>query len=146
MGKYRSKSGCSTCRQRRVKCDEVKPVCGNCAKKNRDCQWATPQTKFQGYHPDTGSSSATAQTETEEVDADGDDEHVALAPSRRQRSQRTATTGQNTTTHVRPSGRATEGFQQPSTSPFLSQVNSPASTQASGGVAVPAAFSTALPK
>ncbi|KAK8014225.1 hypothetical protein PG990_007521 [Apiospora arundinis] len=29
----KSRSGCSTCRQRRVKCDEVRPVCGNCAKR-----------------------------------------------------------------------------------------------------------------
>ncbi|OIW27838.1 hypothetical protein CONLIGDRAFT_452418 [Coniochaeta ligniaria NRRL 30616] len=37
MGKLRSKDGCLTCRSRRVKCDETRPVCGNCQKSNRDC-------------------------------------------------------------------------------------------------------------
>ncbi|KAJ9150522.1 putative C6 transcription factor [Coniochaeta hoffmannii] len=38
MGKLRSREGCLTCRSRRVKCDEARPVCGNCQKSNRDCR------------------------------------------------------------------------------------------------------------
>lgn len=33
----KSRSGCSTCKKRRVKCDEQKPLCGNCVKLNLDC-------------------------------------------------------------------------------------------------------------
>ncbi|KAK7943778.1 uncharacterized protein PG986_012891 [Apiospora aurea] len=29
----KSRTGCTTCRQRRVKCDEVRPVCGNCTRR-----------------------------------------------------------------------------------------------------------------
>ena len=37
--KYHSKSrkGCSTCKKRRVKCDELKPSCGNCARMKLTC-------------------------------------------------------------------------------------------------------------
>lgn len=34
----RTRTGCKTCRQRKLKCDEVKPICGQCRKSNRECQ------------------------------------------------------------------------------------------------------------
>lgn len=33
----RTRSGCFTCRSRRVKCDENRPICERCKKGNRDC-------------------------------------------------------------------------------------------------------------
>lgn len=33
----RSRTGCQTCRLRKLKCDERKPVCGPCTKANREC-------------------------------------------------------------------------------------------------------------
>ncbi|EDU50088.1 C6 zinc finger domain containing protein [Pyrenophora tritici-repentis Pt-1C-BFP] len=33
----RSRTGCLTCRQRKLKCDEKKPVCGQCTKASREC-------------------------------------------------------------------------------------------------------------
>ncbi|KAF1964863.1 hypothetical protein BU23DRAFT_546898 [Bimuria novae-zelandiae CBS 107.79] len=33
----RSRTGCLTCRHRKLKCDEKKPVCGQCCKANREC-------------------------------------------------------------------------------------------------------------
>lgn len=38
----RSTSGCLTCRSRRLKCDESKPICSNCGKSSRDCTY--PET------------------------------------------------------------------------------------------------------
>ncbi|KAI3602383.1 c6 transcription [Moniliophthora roreri] len=35
----KSRSGCLTCKQRRVKCDEVHPICGSCNRRNTDCVW-----------------------------------------------------------------------------------------------------------
>ncbi|KAG2015762.1 hypothetical protein CC2G_009002 [Coprinopsis cinerea AmutBmut pab1-1] len=35
----RSKTGCLTCRVKKVKCDEVHPVCTRCDNGNRDCTW-----------------------------------------------------------------------------------------------------------
>lgn len=35
----RVRSGCTTCRARKVKCDEAKPICDNCTRLNRDCHY-----------------------------------------------------------------------------------------------------------
>ncbi|KFY17167.1 hypothetical protein V492_00845 [Pseudogymnoascus sp. VKM F-4246] len=39
----RSKSGCRTCRIRKVKCDEKHPACGKCASTGRACEWFAPE-------------------------------------------------------------------------------------------------------
>ncbi|PVI06225.1 hypothetical protein DM02DRAFT_610185 [Periconia macrospinosa] len=49
--KLRVKTGCETCRARRVKCDETKPECNRCTKTGRKCE---------GYKPKAGSPSAAA--------------------------------------------------------------------------------------
>ena len=36
--KKRTKTGCHTCRTRRIKCDERKPECNNCIKSKRHCE------------------------------------------------------------------------------------------------------------
>ena len=38
----RTRSGCFTCRSRRVKCDEARPVCDRCKKGNRECEFPQP--------------------------------------------------------------------------------------------------------
>lgn len=49
--RLRTKNGCMTCRQRRVKCTERRPVCHNCKKKGRQCLWvagdAIPDKRFR---------------------------------------------------------------------------------------------------
>ncbi|OQE20863.1 hypothetical protein PENFLA_c015G09575 [Penicillium flavigenum] len=37
----RTTNGCITCRKRHLKCDEVKPICGACAKNNKTCEFAS---------------------------------------------------------------------------------------------------------
>lgn len=39
QSKPRSRNGCWTCRQRKVKCDEVRPVCASCCRLGKDCEW-----------------------------------------------------------------------------------------------------------
>ncbi|CEJ59815.1 hypothetical protein PMG11_08419 [Penicillium brasilianum] len=53
MGKLRSKAGCLTCRQRHVKCDQVKPICSQCQKKNRPCIREDPSKsiRIKPYQP-----------------------------------------------------------------------------------------------
>jgi hypothetical protein len=34
--------GCSTCRRRKVKCGEEKPVCGRCSALRLNCEWGVP--------------------------------------------------------------------------------------------------------
>lgn len=36
----RKKTGCLTCRARKVRCDEQRPTCAMCAIKGRECSWA----------------------------------------------------------------------------------------------------------
>ncbi|KAF7585233.1 hypothetical protein BBP40_011610 [Aspergillus hancockii] len=53
----RTRSGCFTCRARRIKCDETRPVCDRCRKGNRDCVYPTPGTS--GSMSSAGSRSGT---------------------------------------------------------------------------------------
>ncbi|KAK6814671.1 hypothetical protein RU639_009807 [Aspergillus parasiticus] len=43
----RSRNGCKSCRNRRTKCDEQKPICGTCARLNKSCEYVQPMLKFQ---------------------------------------------------------------------------------------------------
>ncbi|KAH8697558.1 hypothetical protein BGW36DRAFT_378911 [Talaromyces proteolyticus] len=45
--KRRTKTGCLTCRKRRIKCDEGHPVCRNCVKSKRDCLGYDPVFRQQ---------------------------------------------------------------------------------------------------
>jgi Fungal Zn(2)-Cys(6) binuclear cluster domain len=40
--KKRTKTGCLTCRTRRIKCDEGKPECNNCLRSKRQCGGTFP--------------------------------------------------------------------------------------------------------
>ncbi|KAK0388802.1 hypothetical protein NLU13_5045 [Sarocladium strictum] len=44
----KTKTGCLDCRQRRVKCDERKPVCSACVRRNRTCVWLTTSAHAVG--------------------------------------------------------------------------------------------------
>ncbi|KAI9814434.1 MAG: hypothetical protein M1827_003290 [Pycnora praestabilis] len=45
--KRRTKTGCLTCRKRRIKCDEAHPTCRNCQKSKRECLGYDPIFKTQ---------------------------------------------------------------------------------------------------
>ncbi|KAK4984304.1 hypothetical protein LTR50_006695 [Elasticomyces elasticus] len=49
--KRRTKTGCLTCRKRRIKCDETHPTCRNCTKSKRDCLGYDPVFKPQQAPP-----------------------------------------------------------------------------------------------
>ncbi|KAG9232057.1 hypothetical protein BJ875DRAFT_97011 [Amylocarpus encephaloides] len=49
--KRRTKTGCLTCRKRRIKCDEAHPHCRNCQKSKRDCMGYDPIFKQQPQGP-----------------------------------------------------------------------------------------------
>ncbi|CZR37573.1 uncharacterized protein FPRO_02166 [Fusarium proliferatum ET1] len=54
----RSKNGCLTCRAKRKKCDEVKPICTACERSQQDCTWPRTEEKQQ---PDMQLSVSTTQ-------------------------------------------------------------------------------------
>ncbi|QYS93483.1 Zn(2)-C6 fungal-type domain-containing protein [Trichoderma simmonsii] len=43
----RTKTGCLTCRRRRIKCDEGRPICHNCIKSRRDCEGYSQRVIFK---------------------------------------------------------------------------------------------------
>ncbi|KAJ9307952.1 transcriptional regulator family: Fungal Specific TF [Paecilomyces variotii] len=47
--KKRTKTGCLTCRKRRIKCGEEKPICNNCVKSKRECEGYAQRVIFK--HP-----------------------------------------------------------------------------------------------
>ncbi|KAF2774491.1 hypothetical protein EJ03DRAFT_263244 [Teratosphaeria nubilosa] len=77
----RTRSGCYTCRTRRVKCDEGRPVCARCLKGKRDCQYPgttsslTPSKTSKGNSNakdscgDSNSSPSGAEDEGDDVNA-----------------------------------------------------------------------------
>lgn len=46
----RSRTGCWTCRTRKVKCDEGRPVCGQCARLGHSCDYS-PRLAFRDDTP-----------------------------------------------------------------------------------------------
>jgi hypothetical protein len=46
----RTKSGCLTCRKRRIKCSEERPVCKNCIKSKRHCEGYSQRVVFRPPH------------------------------------------------------------------------------------------------
>ncbi|KAF2672585.1 hypothetical protein BT63DRAFT_131299 [Microthyrium microscopicum] len=76
----RTRSGCYTCRNRRVKCDEGRPTCERCKKGNRECVYPEVSTTSK---PRRGSSKdKTANDEgssAESAEDDLDEETILLS-------------------------------------------------------------------
>lgn len=69
----RTRSGCYTCRSRRVKCDETHPICERCRKGNRECVYPEP-TPPKGSQKDS-SGQSRHESPTSSRDDDDDDEN-----------------------------------------------------------------------
>lgn len=65
----RSKTGCRTCRERRIKCDEQRPFCKNCAKSKRCCVYVESRdSKEKKTPPSTANVSEASDSPSETVD------------------------------------------------------------------------------
>ncbi|KAG9241931.1 hypothetical protein BJ878DRAFT_202247 [Calycina marina] len=49
-GTKRTKTGCLTCRRRRIKCGEERPTCSNCTKSKRQCEGYSQRVVFKDPH------------------------------------------------------------------------------------------------
>ncbi|KAK4193712.1 adhesion and hyphal regulator 1 [Podospora australis] len=79
----RTRSGCYTCRSRRVKCDETHPVCERCRKGKRECVYPEPPPpKGAGNSSKDASAGASQQTSpsSSHGDDDDDDQDFKLEP------------------------------------------------------------------
>lgn len=52
----KSKNGCDTCKKRRVKCDETKPICIKCQNMGIDCHYSIPVKKIKALKPPASKS------------------------------------------------------------------------------------------
>lgn len=59
--KRRRKTGCLTCRTRRVKCDERKPNCERCERANLECAGYAEKRRLKTRQLETSSTTAVAQ-------------------------------------------------------------------------------------
>jgi hypothetical protein len=50
----RTKTGCLTCRRRRIKCGEERPICNNCIKSKRTCEGYNQRLNWKQTIPDWG--------------------------------------------------------------------------------------------
>jgi len=50
LSRKRTKTGCLTCRKRRIKCGEERPVCKNCIKSKRHCEGYSQRVVFRPPH------------------------------------------------------------------------------------------------
>ncbi|XXG98567.1 Structural maintenance of chromosomes protein 2 [Hypoxylon texense] len=76
----RTRSGCYTCRSRRVKCDEAHPICERCRKGKRDCVYPDPPSS-KGQASGSGSSKDAALTQESSPNSSQDDADEELERS-----------------------------------------------------------------
>jgi Fungal specific transcription factor domain/Fungal Zn(2)-Cys(6) binuclear cluster domain len=67
----RTRNGCFTCRYRRVKCDEARPICDRCRKGNRTCEFPPPAKPSKRKSRATGSQSVSKLTVASSEDDEG---------------------------------------------------------------------------
>lgn len=73
-----------TCRARKLKCDEAKPVCGHCIKSDRECKFEE-RFIFRNQNvpsPKRRKRSAGARQNGEKVDESDDRTWVEIPPER----------------------------------------------------------------
>ncbi|KAK3487725.1 uncharacterized protein B0T23DRAFT_213097 [Neurospora hispaniola] len=71
----RTRSGCYTCRSRRVKCDETHPVCERCRKGNRECVYPEPTPPKGSVKDSSGQSQQESPTSSRGDDDDDETGH-----------------------------------------------------------------------
>ncbi|KAK7509608.1 uncharacterized protein IWZ02DRAFT_495080 [Phyllosticta citriasiana] len=71
----RTRSGCYTCRNRRVKCDETHPICERCRKGNRDCVYPEPASATKSNR-----SASRAKAGSPESTSSADEERKMSLP------------------------------------------------------------------
>ncbi|KAL6696345.1 hypothetical protein J3F84DRAFT_330904 [Trichoderma pleuroticola] len=69
--KRRTKTGCLTCRKRRIKCDETHPTCNNCRKSKRECLGYDPIFRQQPGTPTSSSAQPVSNSLSQSSEPSG---------------------------------------------------------------------------
>ncbi|RYP54821.1 hypothetical protein DL768_000385 [Monosporascus sp. mg162] len=72
----RTRSGCYTCRSRRVKCDETHPICDRCRKGKRDCVYPEPPNSKSSAGPSPLRESSCGRRGSPDSDPDEAEEEA----------------------------------------------------------------------
>ncbi|KAJ6012072.1 hypothetical protein N7499_012957 [Penicillium canescens] len=75
----RTRSGCFTCRARRIKCDETRPLCERCRKGSRECVYPSSTSSSKGSVRTTAKSRA-GRPPSQGSDSSGKYEVEAISP------------------------------------------------------------------
>lgn len=67
----RTRSGCYTCRARRIKCDEARPICERCRKGSRACVYPSPTAPSSKPTARATAQSRSARPPSQESDSPG---------------------------------------------------------------------------
>ncbi|KAL3417304.1 C6 finger domain-containing protein [Phlyctema vagabunda] len=125
----RTRSGCYTCRNRRVKCDETRPTCERCRKGGRECLYPPPKepsskTKGSGSKLAKGDANESAGSSSDDDDDELDAERLDSIPDEdeeldaddRRASVSTSGTHRTGTSQpsIAPKGLARHGSETPS--------------------------------
>ncbi|SGZ48882.1 CIC11C00000004249 [Sungouiella intermedia] len=82
----RSHTACDTCRQKKIKCDNVRPLCGACKRNNnQNCRYCTdePGSDYSGYDP--ASINILAKLDVILRQLQGEEELLTSRPTKRRR-------------------------------------------------------------
>ncbi|KAF2489370.1 hypothetical protein BU16DRAFT_471850 [Lophium mytilinum] len=130
----RTRSGCYTCRNRRVKCDEMHPICERCRKGNRDCVYPEPSTSSKSSRSGTKSKSSPEENGSSGEEYDHDPKEL-LPPIPDDDED-----GEGRLPDMYPLSRrsTTQSLREPSDTPSLTHDRSPSpSTEGSTTITVP---------
>ncbi|KAL2061737.1 hypothetical protein VTL71DRAFT_7115, partial [Oculimacula yallundae] len=72
----RTRSGCYTCRSRRVKCDETRPLCERCKKGSRECVYPETSTSAKASRSGSSGTLTLSSHESPESSSDESDDGV----------------------------------------------------------------------
>ncbi|KAH7383719.1 hypothetical protein BKA64DRAFT_646894 [Cadophora sp. MPI-SDFR-AT-0126] len=112
----RTRSGCYTCRSRRVKCDEHRPVCERCKKGGRECVYPETSTSAKASR---SASSGTVNTSSQESPASSSDE-FGDEEAAHERLEVIPDEDEVSSGYARSTSLSKHGMQQTNTSQFLS--------------------------
>ncbi|KAF2099830.1 hypothetical protein NA57DRAFT_55770 [Rhizodiscina lignyota] len=61
----KSRHGCNTCKQRKVRCDQTRPICENCTRLKRECSY--PETIISGPYTQSHEPSAASASSSKDA-------------------------------------------------------------------------------
>ncbi|PWY77319.1 hypothetical protein BO94DRAFT_559182 [Aspergillus sclerotioniger CBS 115572] len=75
----RSRNGCKSCRERKTKCDEQRPICGTCKRLGKICETIRPEIKFRMVAGPSANGKPCSPTPSQELQSQVTSEQNSLS-------------------------------------------------------------------